>query len=235
MSITLYHSGDLGDIIAALPLLRHFGGGKLLIGPGFCRETLRGARFEAIAPLLRVQPYVHGVEWVEAPPAGCKDLSSFRGVYQAHRSLVDAQAVHLGLPEVDTSPWLIAPKVKANRGRVLFARSERYHNGFFPWFALLKRYPEAAFVGTPTEHMAFCEEFRCRIDYLPTANLLELASVLSSSRLFCGNQSCPWWVAFGTGTTTFQESWDHDRNSMIPRSNAYYMTGPSFDLNLLPP
>lgn len=230
-----YHAGDLGDVIAALPAIRQLGGGRIIIGPGYCRESMKGARFEAIKPLLMAQPYVTGVEWREERPSRAFDLSVFRQNYRRGESLAHLQARHLGVDNLDVAPWLTAPRNAAYRNRVVFARSPRYHNGFYPWFALIKNYPDALFVGSADEHDSFQREFNRRLERVPTADLLELASLLASARLFCGNQSCPWWIAAGLGIPVFQETWDHDRNSMIVRKNAFYMTGTVFDLNQLPP
>src|SRR2546430_16669588 len=59
-----YHSGDLGDIIYALPAIRALGGGTLYLGPEIrlpfkvrTRQQFNWTSFEALAPLLRFQPY----------------------------------------------------------------------------------------------------------------------------------------------------------------------------------
>lgn len=231
----IFHSGDLGDVIAALPAIRQLGGGRVLIGNGFCRESMKGARFEAVRPLLELQPYVTGVEWSDERPNHAHDLANFRQDYRRGESLAHWQARHLGLDPLDTSPWLTVKPNSAHRGRVVFARSPRYANGFYPWFALLKRYPDALFVGSPAEHAAFQTEFTCKVQHAPTGNLLELAQIIAGARLFCGNQSCPWWIAAGLGVTAFQETWLHDSNSRIERHNAHYMLQPLFNLEKLPP
>lgn len=236
---TYFHTGDLGDVIAALPTIRQLCGGNLVIGQGFCgqgfcRESMKGPRFDTIKPLLEAQPYIASVSWSDAKPEGALDLSNFRQNYVRGKSLAHWQASHLGVETVETAPWLTAPKHEHPRGRVIFARSTRYANGQYPWFALIKRYPDAVFVGLASEHEAFEREFSCRVRYVPTRDLLELASVIAGARLFCGNQSCPWWIACGLGVTTFQETWAHDSNSIIERPNAHYMTVPIFDLEKLP-
>ena len=63
------HSGDIGDIIAALPSIRQLGGGELIITepnlPGTYRQSMRGARFDAIAPILREQSYITDIRFEE--------------------------------------------------------------------------------------------------------------------------------------------------------------------------
>lgn len=61
------HSGDLGDIIAALPTIRKLGGGELIITESpsqySVRQSMRGERFDAIAPLIRAQPYITDIRF----------------------------------------------------------------------------------------------------------------------------------------------------------------------------
>lgn len=67
-----FHTGDLGDIIAALPAIRSLGGGYLILGNRHGRggrEQMNQARFNVIAPLLDVQPYLTGVEFLDDAPA----------------------------------------------------------------------------------------------------------------------------------------------------------------------
>lgn len=231
-----YHSGDAGDIVASLLSVRQLGGGKIVIGPGPCRESMAGARFESIKPLLECQPYVTGVEWSDVKPDRCLDFSTFRHDHRFGESLAHWQARHLGIDDLDTSPWLTVPAVRTDQ--VVFARSKRYHNGFFPWFGLLDRYPSALFVGTDEEFRFFGElHKRPKTPWIAKARtngLLDLARLIAGGRLFCGNQSCPWWIACGLGVTTFQETWEGSPDSMIKRPNAFYMTDKTFDLDLLP-
>ncbi len=234
-------AGDHGDIIGVLPTIRHLGGGELVIcertrplEQGGGRESMRGARYEAIKPLLEAQPYITGVRWSERPEKG-HDFTDFRLNYRIGECLIDSQARHVGVQHPSTEPWLTAPRDDRYRGRVVFARTSRYPNGFYPWFALIKRYPDAVFVGLQSEHHTFEKTFRCKVEYVPTGNLLQLAGVLAASRLVCCNQSCPWWIAAGLGVTTFQETWTQDRNSMILRHNLHYMLDATFPLDQLPP
>lgn len=76
-------AGDIGDCIAMLPSIRHMGGGHVVITPpppgvgtgqGFCRESMQGARYESIKPLLECQPYIHSVSWGRLP-AGAIDVA----------------------------------------------------------------------------------------------------------------------------------------------------------------
>lgn len=219
------HAGDIGDIIACLPTIRAMGGGNLVIGPGYCRESMFGARFDAIKPLLEAQSYIRSVEWMSEPIGITEDFSTFRKNHIKGESLAHWQARHLGV-EISLEPWLDVGPIRRDPALVIFARSPRYHFPHFPWFKLIKQHKDAVFVGAPSEHVTFCEEFRCKIGYQPTGDLLELAKLIASAGAFYGNQSCPFWIAAGLGVNLTQEVWPHDANSIIPRPNASYPRTP---------
>lgn len=218
------HDGDLGDLVAALPTMRALGGGHLIIaeGGGSIRESLRGARFESIKPLLLQQPYIHGLEWNPEPQGVTHDFSTFRHNEIRGENLARWQARHFGL-SVSLAPWLtVTPSTKA-QGRVVVANSGRCRNPLFPWTRLLRfHYPNSLFVGLPDEHEDFRYRTSTRTEFLPTANLLELAEVIAGCQLFIGNQSCPFWIAAALGVPLIQEVWPQGPNSMVERPNAQY-------------
>jgi hypothetical protein len=194
-----FHSGDLGDVISALSTVRAMGGGRLYLRDEYGVETMHGMtreRFDAIAPLLREQPYITDVQWAY-PPGDCVNLNRFR---RMNRDLCNEWLPnhYLDVNGIDRSaalsPWLNAPATQF--GGVLIARSARYHNDRFPWKRVLEQYPGAEFVGTWNEYTAFKESVGA-IRYLPTPDLQDLAYVIAGCDLFIGNQSCPLWIAEG--------------------------------------
>lgn len=230
----LLHRGDMGDVIAALPLLKAIGGGKLVIGRQSGkeqgRECMRGKRFEALRPLLEYQPYVKSVEWQDEPKNITHDLTGFRVNYEYGENLTDWQARYLGIT-VPNDPWLVALRSPLSIGRAVFARSTRYHNPAFPWHvAMIKHGKTALFVGTKEEHEAFEKEVGMIVEYCPTKDLLALAEIIAGCHLFVGNQSCPFWIAAGLGVNLVQECWPHSPNSQLRRANARYMIRGPFTL-----
>jgi len=207
-----YHTGDLGDLVAALPVIRHLGGGHIVIGaptevgtgqPGFCRESMQGARYEAIRPLLAAQPYVASVSWGERPK-GCIDFSTFRHTKPiVGENIANWQARHLGISGVSLEPWLT---VEAIPSPVIFARSPRYHNPRFPWPDYSRHYTGAVFVGLPSEHEVFQIAIGRRIEHAQTSDLLVLTRMMAGSPQVLCNQSAPFWCAAGVGAPTVQET-----------------------------
>lgn len=226
--IRLLHTGDLGDLVGSLPILLSLGGGEIVISESKFRdrgrsprETMRGARYEAIKPLLLAQPYVTAVFWQDEPQDITHDLSHFRQLpFKKGENLATWQARYLGV-EIDLDPWLAVPDF-VQHDKTVISRSLRYHNFFFPWGELIQRNGPVVFVGLPSEHSALEKESHWSFPYQPTANLLELAQVIRGAKLFIGNQSCPYWLAVGMGVPLIQESWENDLNSIVQRENATY-------------
>lgn len=227
-----YHTGDLGDIIAALPVIRQLGGGELVIGnhqplaPGW--RPMEGNRFEAIRPLLSIQPYVLSVRFETGPAQVDYDLSGFRSVYSRRATLAHAQARWLGVGELNLAPWLEAEPSPETRGRIVVARSARYHHPYFPWRRFVRRYGERlVFVGLREEYEAFVRDHGGAgvVQHRPTQTLLEVASLILGSDLFVGNQSSPCWIAMGLGHPMIQETHPSIHDSIVIRENARFFMG----------
>lgn len=224
------HGGDLGDIIAALPILRQMGGGKIVLfhDPNAPegkrgRESLEGARFDAIKPLLLAQDYVTDVVWGEGI-----DMTNFRTVERApNENLTERQARHAGIWPVDMRPWLTVPTF-TKHNRIIVANSGRYPNPHgFPWDDVVKTYgARLLFVGLPSEHAAFEKMAGLSIEHANTPNLLEMAKLMAGAPQVIANQSCPLWVAMGLGCKVICEVCPAVPNSTIPRPGSFFAQTP---------
>jgi hypothetical protein len=225
-----YHTGDLGDIIAALPIIRQLGGGELVIGNhshGGWRP-MEGARFDAIQELVAAQPYISKVRFEHQPDEVDFDFSGFRRVYSRRYSLSEAQAKWLNLSNLNLAPWLEVRPSELSKGKIIVARSGRYQNRRFPWRQLVRSYGRRmAFVGFAEEFNAFLRDSAGNglVTYLPTATLMEMAALIRGSDLFIGNQSCHCWVAMGLGHRMIQETHETIHDSIVARESARFCTG----------
>jgi hypothetical protein len=220
------HSGHCGDLIAAMPVFREMGGGKVIITqtPFTAQHNpMKGVLYESVRPLIEFQPYIDSVSWQDEPSDYTHDLREFRSHYGPQKTLTQAQSDFLREP-FNYSPWLSAPINADIKGDIAVSRSPRYHNPFFPWRRILKRNSHRmVFLGTEKEHRDFISEFGFPIHHHKTKNLLDVASAIQSSKLFIGNQSSPCWIAMGLGHPLIQETHQNINDSIIYRKNSMFV------------
>lgn len=197
---TFKHSGDLGDIIFALPTIRAMGGGVLLLDPTggegeIARRTkLTDAGIEFLRPLLERQPYLREVApWRPGQPVDF-NLNVFRRTVKQGHNLADAHLLSFGLPtsERDT-PWLTVD-APVRVAPFVMNRTVRYTGNFHFWVRALRQLPEGSFVfvGLPKEHEIFQYTFPERpVPYHPTPSAMDLARVIAGCDEFAGNASLP--------------------------------------------
>lgn len=226
---TFFSSGDLGDIIAALPIIKQQGGGLLYLGQSDCqpgpREVMTLARYLSIQPLLALQPYIREVGYMERYDKHRidRDLSTFRLSKRfAGDNLATWQGRHLGREYLDVDPWLEVGDAPWH-GRVVCTRSGRYTNPKFPWAGIVKKYGDRVlFAGTIGEHAEFQSLVRRNVEHAVTSDVLGLARLLKGAALQYSNQSLPWWLGAAMGKRVVQESWLPDPNSVIKRRGLSY-------------
>lgn len=241
MPIAGNHSGDLGDIIYGLCALRGLGEAvDLHLTPAhYTRVCMTPDRAETIAPLLRVQPYIHQAQFTAEikvrrpdrliPPHKVpvdRNFDEFRRLFKFYDgwvSLANMQRLALGLgPCNPYEPWLSVPQPRRVYP-VILHRSSRYHNPQFDWPAVVQKYGDrAGIVGTAEEHQALCAAAGRTLPHVPSADLLELAQVIAGCSLFIGNQSCPYAIAEGLKRPTVQEVFVERPNCLFARHTARY-------------
>lgn len=227
------HAGDIGDILAGLPVMRYFGGGILYIeAAGYTRQFLTPDKWCGMDLLLKQQPYVADVlPWQNQSVS--INMNDFRynmgralrkrDPEASKKSLVDWQLEAHGVPLTEKDKaWLqVKPEVVApvviNRTGAGRASHHCYHNPWFPWHRVWKKYRDrAVFIGLPEEHAIFCAVCG-EIPHHKTANLYEAARVIAGSSLFIGNQSAPIWIAEGLKKNYVLEVWRAGPNVLIHR------------------
>lgn len=198
------HSGDLGDIIYALPAIRACGGGSLFLThtEGKTSHGMTEAKVERLRPLLERQPYIDSVEW----DINCElhNLDGFRDHWQ-EGVIADKHLSAVGKCWSERCTAWLEVDEKHTRFDVIVARSFRYRNDFFAWGRVVEKYAgRIGFVGFRDEHEDFCRRFG-DIPFVPAGDFLELAEVIAGSQWFIGNQSAPLAVAHGMFHPTVTE------------------------------
>lgn len=228
---TFRHAGDLGDIVASLPVVRYFGGGVLYIeAADYTRQKLTPDNWCGLDLLLKQQHYIEDVRpWNRERVT--INLNDFRARLtravsinqHVDRSLVDWMLETHQVPHTaKETPWLSVEPIRVkrvviNRTSTGRKRQHVYHNPLFPWHRVWRKYwDNAVFVGTPHEHRVFCATSG-EVPYVMTNNLLEAAQVIAGADLFIGNQSCCHWIAEGLKKNIVLEVWPAGPNSLNNR------------------
>lgn len=227
MALTFFCSGDLGDIIAALPTIRAMGGGVLRIGPAENtgqREPMSPERFNSIAPLIKAQPYIEDVVYGEQQ-AGDKSFAQFRkiGWLGYPENLAEWQARFMKV-KISLDKWLTVKPAPESAGKIVIARSLRYHNPAFPWRQIATRdFHRALFIGSEHEHHSFEVHVGATIERAHTPTLLQVAELIAGAERGYFNASCPLWVAMGLNTNLVEEISPGENNVKISHPNFVYI------------
>ena len=207
---TFKHSGNAGDLIYALPMIKELAGSqgaslRLALNVPISNKHLRHplgnvmlnqGSFDLLAGLLAAQDYLQEVR-VHEGEAVDFDLDVIRRAPLPHDRLGISHwyGYFLGLAPDLSRPWLSVEPDVSTRDTVLLARSGRYRNTHLD-FRFLDSVPDLAFVGLPEEY----EDMRRQLPnlrWLPVADFHELARLIAGCRLFIGNQSFPFSLAEG--------------------------------------
>lgn len=217
------HSGKLGDIVYSLPAVRALGKSRYFIRLG---DPLTEVEAQQVLPLLTAQPYIESAAiWTDELID--YDLDRFRTQKPIFTNLADCHLFALGLASFPRDrQWIVVPQVIKPPKPIAIARSLSFHGcaGFWQ-IAYPQVKDQAYFVGTPSERQEF-ERLFGPIEYWPTADLLQLAQVLAGSKLFIGNQSCPYAIAEGLKMPCIQEVYPVTPNCIFERPDAAYITHP---------
>ena len=237
MHRTFKHSGDMGDIIFSLPVIRALGPGALFLDPeGGEREPLVSwARFnntklnekciEQLRPVLEAQPYIEEVKlWRGSQVAG--NLDFFRQ-HVKYNNLSDSHLAAFNVPfkERDT-PWLSIPPKKIPGKSVVFSRSARYHGNYSFWEQQIpdSLTEKGIFIGYEKEYEYFCYTFpHLKIDFYQVEDIYEMAQLISGCSLYIGNQGLPHALAEAMKKKLINETFKPYPAAVFKRENAQYV------------
>ena len=219
---TFLHSGKLGDIIWALPAIKHLGGGVLYLrtgvvdtGPNEVMLTNEGA--ESIIPLLKSQEYIHDVK-IHNGEEITHNLDLFRRFIFAVPEITISESVFMGLgirgnheAKLD-EPWITVDKDERVLNKIVISRTGRYQSGnsqINPFYLKLKDRnisKHGIFVGSLDEYEKFEEVYRTGIEYYPTPTILDLAKAIAACKFYVGNENLANALNESMKKTSFLES-----------------------------
>jgi hypothetical protein len=232
------HAGHIGDIIAFLPIYNVIGGTKLYIKD--CEDIpdmvpMSGFKYDTMEPLLSHLGV--DVEFNQNPDRIDVDTTSWqKRRYRADMNLMEQQACYLGVIDGGSKievkrGWIDLEGDNNTAGRVIFNRTPRYRNMFFPWEMVARHFGgRALFVGTDEEYDLYLEEVG-DIERYEVKDCLGVARAIKGSDYFVGNQSSSFWIAASMFHPLLQETCISCPNSIIHYDKATYYSGGRLDLD----
>jgi hypothetical protein len=214
------HSGRLGDIVYALPLVKIVSETcgvpvnfyilndqvidvkKSVFHPGMGLKVNQ-ALYDYIEPLLSNLTYIKQVKYCPTSelPKNCIDLDSFNSMdmnLMASGNQVWYRKA-FGIPVPIEKPWLELKDPPENTPRfdVIVNKSTRFFNQRIN-YEFLNEFDNVGFVGLDVEFQDFkARNHLSRIEHIPTQSSLDFAHLIQKSSMYLGNQSLGFAIAEG--------------------------------------
>ena len=256
MPYTFKHSGAFGDLLYALPLVKHFGGGDFYLhldqinwigqhyygSPpvAFHQGRLNQKDFEFMKSFMEAQDYITKFSVLNPKTAEIThNLDKFRPFFVSHPgNYVDIYATAFGITdgtikeELRQINWLTVPDPKKVEGRdIAINRTSRWIqkelNPIWQDWTSQSLYKRAFFLGLDQEYDAFKQATGWDIPHQKTNSMLEIAQYIDGAEIFIGNQSMALALAIGLGCG---EIWCEARRDLpIERNECYFPMQPGMN------
>lgn len=246
------HSGTLGDIVYALPVMRYLGGGEFYLhlnqidwigrhyygaAPSpFHQGRMTEQDLEFMRSFFEAQSYITKFAAMEPSTEITHNLDRFRPLFVKHPgNYVDVYSTVFNITDfvqrtvIRSTPWLTVPKKTqlAGKTHVINRTSRWLPPELSPNWAAWQKLgidSQSVFVGLPQEYDAFVKATGwTKTDYYPTRNMLELAEVIAGAEQFIGNQSVALSLAIGLGVPYACEM---RRDLPLERNECYFHMQP---------
>jgi hypothetical protein len=235
--INLIHSGNAGDIIYSLPVVKKLSemtfkpvnfllklGEHLHLSPGDTHPLnnvmLNQAMADNLMPLLNSQEYINETQ-IYSEQKVHLNLSLFResGLELDKGNIARWNFYTTGINGNLSEPWLKATPNTEFSDSIVLARSTRYNNPLID-YSFLSEHKNVVFVGVKQEYERMKKVVK-NLYWHRVNNFLELAEVINGSKLFIGNQSFPFSVAEGLKAVRLLEVY-HRIPNVIPEGQHGY-------------
>ncbi len=228
------HSGNLGDIIYALPAIYVLSKGKKIhlhlhvnqkANYGKMKHPLGNTMLsENMVSLL--QPLLHAQQnFVTCDIYNSQsidfDLDKFREYPFNLRTgnLARWYFLTFGINADLGKPWLQASNDTSVKDAIVIARSSRYRSPGID-YSFLQKYSRTIFMGLQEEYEDM-KKMIPSIEYRQVKNFADLASVIAGCKFFIGNQSFPFSIAEGLKVKRVLELYHRSPNVNVEGPNGY--------------
>ena len=240
--ISVSHSGDLGDIIYSIPFIKSLGKSinyyiTIPNEKDLVRECFNEKKFYSLKSILEKIDCINEIIFnipkdvvIDYNLDKHRDLEKqfLKNDINLYKKFLDINLSELYDYYFNKNSNLIDPCINLKEkiiidGRdIVISRSHRYNNKNFPWQEIYNEYKSRMiFIGTEFEHQTFESNFG-KIDYYKTDSLYSLAMIINGSKLFIGNQSCPYSLAESMKVNSIQETSVNIPNCIYKRKNGLY-------------
>lgn len=203
------HSGHLGDLIYALPVIKEIAkknkcnlyvnlnkkfkgyhhkhpAGKVMI-----TEKI----YEMVYPLLNYQDYINKVDIYDGESIDI-DLDLFRKLPISLQFNSCRWYFHITGVQTDLSkPFIDVPEHPNLKNKVVIIKTPRAKNPFLD-YSFIKKYNGVIFLGTKQEYLGI-KKYIPNIEFYDTKNFFELAQIIKSCRFYVSNQTFGYALAEG--------------------------------------
>ncbi len=219
--ISFLHSGHLGDVINALPVIKEISKNSkcnlFLQTDKKLEDDALGYKYKGdkiymtdrmvnmVLPLLKKQDYLNSVEIFNNQKIDI-DLDLFRKIPMNFNLDEVRWYFHLTGVHVDLSKqYLFADEHQTIKNKIVIMRSTRRKNNFIN-YRFLNKYNDVFFLGLKEEFNDLKIDIP-KLEFYDCENFLEAAEIIKSSKFFIGNSSFGFTIAEGLKVPRIMESY----------------------------
>ena len=205
--LNFLHSGNLGDLIYCLPVIKHLSAShkcnffiktKEIMPVEYLKHPAKGyyiddRMLDLFLPLMREQKYFNKVEKYNGEKIDI-DFNLFRVLpvnicFNSPRWYFQITGIQVDL----SNPYLHVKDHDTIKDKIVIHRTFRHRNQFIN-YKFLKNYKDLVFIGTEDEFLDLKKEVT-NLEFYNCKNFLEMAKIIKSSKFFIGNQSIAYPMA----------------------------------------
>lgn len=235
--LNFVHTGNAGDVIFALPVLKKLHeivkeplnlflkiNEPMRLSGGFVHPLnnvmLNQATADLLQPLMLQQPYISSFGVLTDEHIDV-NLSLFRqaGIRQDRGNIARWNFYTTGVTANLSEKWLFVEPDTTYSNSIVVARSQRYNNPIID-HSFLAKYPDVVFLGVKAEYENM-KKLVPNIKWVQVKNFLEMAQIIAGSKFFIGNQSFPFSLAEALKVPRILETYHAAPNVVVEGAGGY--------------